>query len=170
MSKRDVRFSLLLLLAVAVTLGIKVQVTDYSLAPDSAALARALQARLDAQGFATRYERHQHQSDVIEATRGTCRLRVRDAVRGSQDSLIFAQQSPGLGPIRYINRGVWHDAPPVLRMQIDKAAAHVFARLGFSGAFPATLAIAAQGCDPAALDFTGLSSNWVSAASRGEGR
>lgn len=161
MSKRGARFSLLLALAVAVTLGIKVRATQYSLALDSAALTRAVEARLASQGFKVRHEPHGYQSDVIEATRGPCRLRVRDGALASDFSAIFAQQSAALGPIRYVYRGEWLTAPPLFRMQIDKAAAHVLARVGLPSTFPATLAIAARGCDPATIDFTGLSSRWA---------
>lgn len=161
MSKRDVRFSLFLALAVAVTLGIKVRATDYSLVLDSPALTRALEARLASQGFTTHREQHVYQSDVIEATRGPCRLRVRDGALSSQYTTLFALESSALGPIRYVHRGKWLTAPPLLGMQIERATGHLLARLGLPGTFPATLAIATRGCDPATIDFTGLSSNWA---------
>ncbi len=161
MSKRDVQFSLLLALAVAVTLGLKVSTTQYDLDFDSAALSQGIKAKLDAQGFVTHQESQGYQSAVIDAVRGTCHMRVRDGALGGQYATIFAQQAAGLGPIRYLYRGAWGDSPPLLRMQMDRATAHLMARLGFSGQFPATLAVAARGCNPATFDFAGFRSIWA---------
>ena len=161
MLKHDLRFSLLLALGAALTMGLKVRAIGYDRATDSPAFTRALQASLEDQGFTTRYEPHQYQSDVIEATRGTCRMRVRDATWAGQYTGLFQQQSGGLGPIRYVYHGDWLATPPLLRMNLERSGAHMLVGFGLSGRFQPALAVAARGCNQATADFSAVYQSWV---------
>lgn len=163
MAKRDVSFSLLLALALALTLGLKVQAASVDREPDSAALTRAIAATLARQGFATRIEPNPNQSSVVEAVRAACQMRVRDAALAGEWDKAFAADAGGLGPVRYYHRGNWYDAPPLWRMAAERYRARLSARLGFSGTFPAVLAVASRGCEHAMPDFSTLSQSWRTA-------
>jgi hypothetical protein len=161
MAKNDLRFSVLLALAAVLTIGLKVELAAFNRKTDSRALTRMLEAHLAAQGFSTRYELHANQSDVVEAVRGACRLRVRDGTKGDQFDKVFARQANGLGPVRYVFHGLWLARPPLLWMGIERSLAHMSARLGLSGQYQTAFAIAARGCDPATINLDGIHQTWM---------
>lgn len=53
------------------------------------------------------------------------------------------------------------DKPPLSRMNVDSAGAHVLVRLGLLGRLTPELAVAARGCGTATIDFSGHWLSWI---------
>jgi len=108
------------------------------------AFEQSVHARLDAQGFATRERRFRFQSTLFLATRGTCKIAVRDARNGTAIATAFAHDASGVGPVRYYYRGRAYDAPPAIAMRIGRLETEILTRLGTTPSVSIPIALAAS--------------------------
>jgi hypothetical protein len=98
--------------------------------------------RLRAQGFATRVQQLRIQTPIIYATRGNCRLSVRDARTGAATASIFASDARQIGQIRYLYNGGAYAAPPNLQIQIGFFETALLNRAGMAPPLHVPLAVA----------------------------
>lgn len=106
-----------------------------------------LTAILQREGFSTSLRLRRFQSSIVDATRGNCRLSVRDARSADGDETAFTQDAKAVGPVRYLYRGKSYGSPPVLAIRLARAQ---MAALGLlfpqeQVALPVALAVSA-GC------------------------
>jgi hypothetical protein len=62
---------------------------------------RIVSTTLQRQHFTTRLQQFRFRSTLVLASRGTCRLAVRDARITDGVESVFAQDARGIGPVRY---------------------------------------------------------------------
>lgn len=117
-------------------------------------LARTLQA----QGFATTVHPYPNRSPAVLATRGQCRLSVRDAANAASDAAIFAVDAASIGPVRYLFQGRQSKEPPAVAMRIARLNAELRWKLGLGGTAPVPLGLAASpGCGSSDFGLANLS-------------
>ena len=103
---------------------------------------------LQSQGFSTVLSPRRFQSAVTYATRGNCRLSVRDARDGVEVAAVFAREASEIGPVRYLYRGKASPAPPAAAAWFDRFGTKVFDRLGIQRRVPVPIALATSpGCN-----------------------
>src|SRR5438270_4089146 len=103
-------------------------------------LVRSLQS----QGFATRLRPFKLRSSVVFATRGQCRLSVRNARDGAADMTIFARDASGIGSVRYLYGGQTYPSPPTFAMRAGRLKAELLNRFGLSTRARVPVALAAS--------------------------
>ena len=154
MRQRALTFSATLLIALAVTLGLKAAVTDYSVGDDSARFASDLQATLRGQGFAVALDPTAHLATTIIARRGACRLQARDGTRAYELSDVFAARYGKRERITYFLDGRVTPTPPALGSESLNIIQRTVARFGLGFSRPATIAVIDNGaCDVGRLHF-----------------
>lgn len=99
---------------------------------------------LRGQSFAIEEQRFAHRSTLIIATRGDCRLAVRDAREGASAATAFAGEAASVGTVRYLYRGGSYDRPPAFAMRIGRIQTELLDRLGMSPRAPMPVALAAS--------------------------
>ena len=84
---------------------------------------------------------------MIIATRGSCRLGVRDARGGTAIETAFARDAAQIGTVRYQYRGRSYEHVPGFAMRLGRIETEVRSRLGASAPAPMPVAVAASpGC------------------------
>ena len=147
-------FSATLLAALAVTLGLKAAVIDYSVGDDAARFASDLEAALRGQGFAVALDPTAHLATTIIAGRGECRLQARDATRAYELSEVFAARYGKRERITYYLDGRMTSTPPALGSESLNIVQRTLARVGVGFSRPATIAVIDNGaCDVRRLRF-----------------
>ena len=101
-----------------------------------------LQAVLRAQHFSTDIQRKRMRSPIVVASRGKCRLSVRDARGGESFNDIFASDASSVGTLRYLYAGRTSTAMPGVAVRLGRVAAELENRLGLSSSAPAPVALA----------------------------
>jgi hypothetical protein len=104
---------------------------------------------LQSQGFSIRREVSAWQSTAILATRGDCRLSVRDASHGAFDRVVYARDAAHVGQLRYLFAGRRYESPPTVVILMGRIAAKVVDRLGIRASVPIAVALATS---PACAD------------------
>ena len=113
----------------------------------AASVENRLVAVLAHQGFVTTMRRLKIQSPIVYATRGNCRLSVRNALGGAATEAAYADDALGIGPIRYLYRGESFSSPPTLRIHFAVIESSMLHSVGFSRHLHVPLALAASpGC------------------------
>ena len=116
---------------------------------------------LQRQGFSTTLRLRRFQSSIVYATRGACRLTVRDGRDAEGFKTGFSQDAAGVGPVRYLFRGHRYESPPVLTIRLVRARTAVLGLFQRQQRIPLPVALATSpGC--AANDY-GLGDVRVSA-------
>ncbi len=105
---------------------------------------RGVSAILIGQQFTLADQPFAHRSTLILATRGTCRLGVRDARGGTALVTAFARDAAAIGTVRYLYRGRSYDEPPSFVTRIGRIETEVMSRLGMSPRAPMPVALAAS--------------------------
>lgn len=91
---------------------------------------------------------------VVQAVRGSCRMRVREYPADGTFTATFAQQGSGIGPLRFVFRGQIYDEVPKVRPLIEYYGRRAVQRLGLAVPRAPILAIAASpGCDVTVLPW-----------------
>jgi hypothetical protein len=109
---------------------------------------KQLASKLSGQGFSTSISHREFVSSVVQATRGNCRLIVRDARGGAAFASVFARDASGLGPLRYLYQGQVSDAPPSAEAWLDRFENKITNRLGIQRRIPVPVALATSpGCE-----------------------
>jgi len=109
---------------------------------------------LERQHFSIARQSFPHRTTLIVATRGTCRLGVRDARAGAAMVTTFARDAAGIGTVRYLYRGQRYEEPPAFAMRLGRIRTEVLSRLGLSPQAPMPVALAASpGCGTADFGF-----------------
>lgn len=154
MRRRALGYSASLLAALAVTLGIKAALLDYSVGDDEPRFAADLQATLRQQGFVTELDRTAHLATTILANRDACRMEVRNATRAYELSDVFAARHGKRQRITYFLDGQMTATPPALGSESLNIGQRTLSRLGFSVSRPATIAVIDNGaCDVTRMRF-----------------
>lgn len=109
-----------------------------------AAVENQLVTTLARQGFVTRVRRLKIQSPIIYATRGNCRLNVRNAFGGAATAAVFADDAYGVGRVRYLYRGEIFSSPPTLRVHLAVIESSLLRSLGLNPRLHVPLALAAS--------------------------
>ena len=109
----------------------------------SSEIDRELKSILQAQRFAVQAQPFAHRSTMILATRGSCRLVVRDARDGAAVATAFTRDAAGIGIVRYLYRGGSYDQPPAFAMRLGRIETEAKNRLGVSARAPIPVALAA---------------------------
>ena len=107
-------------------------------------LVRRLSNSLAAQNFATESRSFEHLSTIVFATRGACRLGVRDARGGTAIETPFARDAAPIGHLRYLYRGRSYDHVPAFAMRLGRIETELRSRLGLSARAPMPIAMAAS--------------------------
>ena len=153
--KPAARFSLLLALLL-LSLGVKVVTLTARFPPSDAIVARTLVARLRALGFEAVVQ-HRPLGLAVVATRGACRLLVRDDESGGARTAVYESAAEAYGPLRYAYRGQVSGSAPRWRPLLDRIIARRLARFGIDRRPVAVLAVASStACGPAGRLFEGL--------------
>ena len=106
-------------------------------------------AILSAQGFVTSVQPLKIQTPIIHATRGDCRLIVRDARSGAATASVFASDARAIGPVRYLYDGASYNSPPNVRIHLDFFTANLLDRTGKTPPVHIPIAVArSQACPP----------------------
>jgi hypothetical protein len=103
---------------------------------------------LRAQGFSARLRPLRIQSSIVYATRGDCRLSVRDARGGAAAAAVFARDAKDIGQVRYLYRGQSYEAPPALKVRLGRLEYELLSRMGVRQHLAVPLALASSaGCN-----------------------
>ena len=92
--------------------------------------------------FAVVEQSFAHRSTLIRATRGSCRLAVRDARDGAAVATAFAGDAANVGTVRYLYRSRVYAEPPAFAMRLGRIETEVLNRLGMSPQAPIPVALA----------------------------
>ena len=123
----------------------------------SGKLEAQLSALLRAQGFSTVLRAYHNRSSAVIASRGACRLSVRNASDGDSDQAVYAVDAASIGPVRYLYRGKTYSSPPSLAMRLTRFKTEVKDRLGMPARVPIPLALASSPqCGSADFRLTAL--------------
>jgi hypothetical protein len=105
---------------------------------------KQLASNLRAQGFTTSVRPLRIQSSIVYATRGSCRLSVRDARLGESNATAYTQDAARIGPVRYLYRGRVYAAPPSVAIRIGRLETELLNRAGFTARAHIPVAIASS--------------------------
>jgi hypothetical protein len=97
---------------------------------------------LTSEGFRTSIEPRKIQSSIIHATRGNCRLTVRDARAGKAIAAAFARDAREIGTLQYWYKGSSYQEPPGIRLRIGYFEANSMKWAGRTLPLPIPLALA----------------------------
>ena len=153
MLSRRAAFSLATAVVLAISLGIKALMPNNTSTLDFERYRRELAALLVAQGFAVGIEVRNFGGDVVVATRGSCRLKLRteDTVAGLT---VFKYSVPDLPLLNYRFRGSYSKSFPSGTFELRSRLQWLGLRYGLVRAVERPLLIAAnKGCDMAMIDF-----------------
>ena len=103
-----------------------------------------LASSLRAQGFATRTRHLRMQSSIVYATRGPCRLSVRDARLGESNATAYTLDAAGIGPVRYLYRSRVYESPPTFAVRLGRLQTELLDRAGFAADLHIPVAIASS--------------------------
>ena len=132
---------------VAVSLGLKAAVGVPAAEPSNVhpgMLERTVEGQLRSQGFSTRRTESRWPSTTIFATKGDCRLIVRDASRSDLQMVIYASDAAQVGRLRYLFGGSAYRSPPTLRILAGKIEARLLHGLRIGGSVPIAVALASS--------------------------
>ena len=153
MRSRRAAFSVLAIVLLTATLGIKARLLDIAAGPDLARYNRELAALLARQGFAVGIEDRMLDMDFVTARRGNCEIKAR-AEDTADRYAAFRGFTAHLPVVRYRYRGELRDSFPRGLYDIYGLAGRVAMRLGLSASSERPLAIAAStACDLWRIDF-----------------
>lgn len=115
--------------------------------PQLAQIVTRFQSTLQAQGFVAQIDPTDSSSSSIIASRGPCRLVVRDARGAELLERLFARDARKIGPMRFFYDGrAYHSVPSVL-IRLERIKADLLARLGVNRSAPLPVALAkSSGC------------------------
>ena len=99
---------------------------------------------LEDQHFTIAEQTFAHRTTLMMASRGQCRLGVRDARDGVAAATAFARDASGIGPVRYLYRGRSYAQPPGFSMRLGRIETEVMSRLGMAPKAPMPIALAAS--------------------------
>ena len=125
----------------AATIGPKLWLQQRSAQVDEKHLGLDLGRRLHATGFAIAVE-HFAPGPAIFATRGACRLLIRNGDRARELGTLFRMEGAAMGPVLIGYRGHWSPRPARSRAVIERLAQDSAARIGIFFDRPAVLALA----------------------------
>lgn len=110
---------------------------------NTAAFEKLVREQLDAQGFVTKERKFRFQSTLFFASRGACRIAIRDAHQGTAAAAAFARDASSVGHVQYLYQGRSYDMPPAIAMRIGRLKTEILTRLGArpSVSVPVALAI-----------------------------
>jgi hypothetical protein len=97
---------------------------------------------LESQGFSTRRQHSTWQGTTIFATRGDCRLSVRNASHSPGDRIVYERDAAHIGQLRYLIAGRSYQSPPTLAILIGKVETKFLVRLRIRGSVPVAVALA----------------------------
>jgi hypothetical protein len=103
---------------------------------------RIVSTSLQRQHFATRLLQFRLRSTLVLASRGTCRLAVRDARITDGVESVFAQDARSVGPVRYLYKGWTYLQLPQVTERLGRFEAELMHRLGSNEPSPLLVAIA----------------------------
>jgi len=103
---------------------------------------REVSAILQRQQFVLAGRPFTHRRTLIVASRGECRIGVRDARDGAAVATTFATDASDIGKVRYLYRGRSYDQPPAFAMRLGRLQTEVLGRLGMSPRAPMPVALA----------------------------
>jgi hypothetical protein len=132
---------------VAASLGLKAMVGLPTADPSNVhpgMLEQTLEGQLRAQGFSTQRNQSAWPSTTILATKGSCRLIIRDASRSDLQRVLYASDAAPVGRLRYLFGGVAYGSPPTLRILAGKIEARLLRGLRIGGSVPIAVALAAS--------------------------
>jgi hypothetical protein len=110
----------------------------------SGRLVQRLSSSLAAQNFAIEPRTSVHLGTMVVATRGACRLGVRDARGGTAIETAFARDAARIGHVRYLYRGRSYDQVPAFAIRLGRIETEVMSRLGMPRQAPMPIALAAS--------------------------
>ncbi len=146
-------FSLVALVLLAATLGIKARMLDIAAGPDLARFNRELAGLLAAQGFAVGIEDRVLDMDFVTARRGDCEIKAR-AEDTADRHAAFRGFTAHLPVVRYRYRGELRTSFPRGLYDLYGLTGRIATRLGLSRSSERPLAIAAStSCDLNRIDF-----------------
>jgi hypothetical protein len=99
---------------------------------------------LEAQGFSTRFEVTRLHGTIVHATKGDCRLSVRDADHAEWEKGIYERDAAAIGPLRYLMAGRSYSSPPSLAILLARHRARLAKGLRLASQAPAALAFASS--------------------------
>ena len=99
---------------------------------------------LQSQGFSTKLDVTRLHGTIVFATRGNCRLNVRDAGDVEWERGIYERDAAGVGPLRYLMAGKTYDSPPNLAILVERHKARLARGLRLTGNAPVALAFASS--------------------------
>ena len=97
---------------------------------------------LESQGFSTSRRHSKWQGTTIFATKGDCRLSVRNASHSPGERTVYARDAAKIGQVRYLMGGRSYDSPPTLAILISKVETKFLDRLRIRGSVPVPVALA----------------------------
>ena len=153
MLSRRAGFSLLAVVALAISLGIKAAAPSDLVPMDVEAYDRGLVALLARQGFSAGLEDRPYDWDIVQAQRGNCKIKARlqFALDGKSAFRYFAN---GLPVLKYRYRGTYLDDFPRGNFELRSRIQSLRLRFGLGRALEFPLLIAANPeCDLSAIDF-----------------
>lgn len=143
------RSAALLAVSLAATLGTKALSTEFNAAEDYARLDRDISRRLEEKGFAYTERKEVARPPTFYASRGDCRLVVRQATEPAGFDRKYRQNAQGTGPMHYRIGHERFENPPLLRLWIGDKLQQARIRLGFAAPRAPALAVAMSSDCPA---------------------
>ena len=111
-------------------------------------LISKLTTTLRKEGFSTSVQRLHIQSSIVYASRGRCRLSVRDARSGDGEATVYARQAAAIGPVRYLYRGRLYASAPELALRFARIGTELNGLLGRERRVSVPVALAeSPGCN-----------------------
>lgn len=99
---------------------------------------------LQSEHFSTSLRGFRYRTTLVLATRGSCRVAVRDAADSGDLATVFAQDVSAIGPVRYLYRGNRYSRPPQIALRLRQLETEAMGRLGLERSTPAIAAFAAS--------------------------
>jgi hypothetical protein len=153
MRSRRAAFSVIAVVLLTATLGIKARLLDIAAGPDLARYNRELASLLAGQGFDVGIEDRMLDMDLVTARRGDCEIKAR-AEDTADRYAAFRGFTAHLPVVRYRYRGELRESFPRGLYDIYGLAGRIATRLSLSQSSERPLAIAASAaCDLDRIDF-----------------
>lgn len=103
---------------------------DNFVVADESSFERTTTSVLQSQHFAVTRHRSDLSDTLILATRGACKIAVRNARWGSGMANIYAREVRDIGPLYFLYRGHRYSEPPGLRIRLGRLDFETLDRLG----------------------------------------
>lgn len=129
------------------SLGLKAAVgpaRDNFVVTDDSGFERTVTSILQSQHFATTGGRLNRHGKVILASRGDCRIAVRNARWGSGMANVYKQDSREIGALYFLYRGHRYSEPPGVRIRLGRLEFETLDRLGIRPDLHVLTAVAAS--------------------------